>query len=342
MTRLEDLSYDEQTELCQKTAPRVLRLYNLHNAQLTLLTGGLGSIVFRIEAEMPECSSVNRFALRIHRDGSWFVRHSVAAIESELRWLMALRQDTDLIVPEPIFARDGSLVQRIVVDGLEKEIRCVLLGWVEGEFIDEKLTPKHLRKVGVFAARLHEHALKFTISEKIHRPRMDWQIVLSPWLDGDIRGRDLRPKTLLSKNELRIFVAAADRTLKEIRQIPKKQNYGLIHGDLSHRNFLFHEGSVGAIDFDGCCWNHHMCELAGTLYFLYFQGERENYEALHDSLLEGYASVRPLPDGYQKQLKIFQMAIHLYIYEGLSHSANYAQETITTAIRLLRFIEDSY
>jgi Ser/Thr protein kinase RdoA (MazF antagonist) len=229
-----------------------------------------------------------------------------------------------------------------VVDGLEEEIRCVLLGWVEGEFIDEELTPDHLRKVGVFAARLHEHALKFAISEKVHRPRVDWQIVLSSWMNGDVRGKDRRPTTLLSKNELRIFVAAADRVIKEIRQISKDQNYGLIHGDLSHRNFLFHGSAVGAIDFDSCCWNHHTCELAGTLYFLYFQGERENYAALHDSLLEGYSSIRSLPDGYEKQLKTFQMAIHLYIYEGLSYSTNYDRETIATAIRLLRFIGDNY
>ncbi|MFC1716991.1 phosphotransferase enzyme family protein [Candidatus Poribacteria bacterium] len=341
MTRLADLSYDEQIKLCRKIAPGILARYGLRNAQLTLPTGGLG-IVFRVEAEMPECFGVNRFVLRIHRDGSWYVRHSDAAIESGLRWLIALRRDTDLIVPEPVFARDGSLVQRTVVDGLEKEIRCTLLGWIEGEFIDEELTPDHLRKAGVFAARLHEHALKFAISEKVHRPRMDWRLALSPWMNCDIREKDLRSTTLLSENELRIFVAAADRVLKEIRQIPKNQNYGLIHGDFSHRNFLFHEGAVRAIDFDGCCWNHHMCELAGTLYFLYFQGERENFEALHDSLLEGYASIRPLPEGYEKQLTTFQMAIHLYIYEGLSYSTDYDRETITTAIRLLRFIEDIY
>jgi Ser/Thr protein kinase RdoA (MazF antagonist) len=161
-------------------------------------------------------------------------------------------------------------------------------------------------------------------------------------MNCDIREKYPKSTTLLSENELRVFIAAADRVLDEIQQIPKNQNYGLIHGDLSHRNFLFHGDTVGAIDFDGCCWNHHMCELAGTLYFLYFQGKRENYEALCDSLLEGYTSVRPLPDGYKKQLKTFQMAIHLYIYEGLSYSTNYSQETIATAIRLLRFIEDIY
>lgn len=342
MTRLEGLSYDEQIKLCQKITPGILARYGLRNAQLTLLSGGLVNVMFRIEAEKPECFGVKRLVLRIHRDDCWFGRHSTAAIESELRWLIALIRDTDLVVPEPVYARDGSLVQKIAIDGVEKEIRCVLLGWVEGEFIDAELTPDHLRKVGVFAARLHEHALGFTMSEKLHRPRMDWERPLSPWMNCDIREKDPTSTTLLSESELRIFIAAADRVLKEVRQIPEDQNFGLIHGDLSHRNFLFHEDTVGAIDFDGCCWNHHMCELAATLYFLYFQRERENFEALQDSLFEGYASIRPLPDGYEKQLRIFQMAIHLYIYEGLPCSADYDQEDITKAIRLLRFIEDSY
>jgi len=318
MQPFENLSHEEQIKRYQQIATKALTRYDIRNAQLTLLTGGLVSRSFSVEAEASGNLRTERFVLRIHRDGCWFVRHSTAAIESELRWLMALRRDTDLVVPEPVIAPDSSLVQEITIGGMEERIRCVFLRWVEGEFIDEGLTPSHLRQVGVFAARLHEHALAFVKSEKIERPRMDWNQLLAPWMDCDIN-----TKTMLSESDLQVFTTAAKRVLHEVHQIPQNMNFGLIHGDLSQRNYLFHEGVMRAIDFDGCCWNHHTCELAGTLYWLEEIGNRQNLSELRDALLSGYASVRPLPEGYEKQLETFKIATHLYIYEGLAYSSDY-------------------
>lgn len=318
MQSFEKLSHDEQIKRYQQIATEALTRYDICNAQLTLLTGGLVSRSFRVEAETLGSCRTERFVLRIHRDGCWYSRHSTAAIESELRWLMALRRDTDLIVPEPVVAQDSSLVQEITIGGMKEGIRCVLLGWVEGEFIDEGLTPSHLRQVGVFTVRLHEHALAFVKSEEIERPRMDWNQLLAPWMDCDIN-----TKTMLSESDLQVFTTAAEQVLNEVHQIPQNRHFGLIHGDLSQRNYLFHEGVMRAIDFDGCCWNHHTCELAGTLYWLEEIGNRQNLCELRDALLSGYASVRTLPKGYEKQLETFKAAIHLYIYEGLAYSSDY-------------------
>jgi len=328
MQLFENLSHDEQIKRYQQIATEALTRYDIRNAQLMLLTGGLVSRSFRVEAETLGSCRTEQFVLRIHRDGCWYGRHSTATIESELRWLMALRRDTELIVPKPVVAQDGSLVQEITIDGMEEGIKCVLLGWVEGEFIDEGLTPYHLRQVGVFAARLHEHALAFAksaksnrrlrLTEEIERPWMDWKRLLAPWMDCDIN-----TKTMLSKNDLQVFTTAVERVLHEVHQIPKNGHFGLIHGDLSQRNYLFHEGVMRAIDFDGCCWNHHTCELAGTLYWLEEIGNRQNLCELRDALLSGYSSVRILPEGYEKQLETFKIAIHLYIYEGLAYSTDY-------------------
>lgn len=318
MQLFEALSHDEQIKRYQQIATEALTRYDIRNAQLTLLSGGLVSRSFRVEAETLGSCRTERFVLRIHRDGCWYGRHSTAAIESELRWLMALRRDTDLVVPEPVVAQNGSLVQEIAIDGMEERIKCVLLGWVEGEFIDEGLTPSHLRQVGVFAARLHEHALAFVKSEEIERPRMNWNRLLAPWMDCDINA-----KTMLSESDLQVFTTSAKRVLHEVHQIPQNRNFGLIHGDLSQRNYLFHDGVMRAIDFDGCCWNHHTCEFAGTLYWLEEIGNRQNLSELRDALLSGYASVRALPEGYEEQLETFKTATHLYIYEGLAYSTDY-------------------
>lgn len=298
-----------------KLASEAVTRYNLRNARVTLLHVGFVNVFFRIEAESPESHQLRQYVCRIHGHGC---SYSTAAIESELRWLLALRRDTSLVVPEPVFARDGSLVQEIAAPGMGKR-KCVLLGWVEGEFINDGLTPSHLRQVGVFAAHLHEHALMFAESNQVVRPKMDWnrrKQLLSPWLSCDIK-----EKTILSESELQLFQRAAEGVLLELYGIEADENFGLIHGDFSQRNYLFHQGSVRAIDFDSCCFSHHLSELAATLYWLEELGERKHLSALRDALLSGYQSVRPLPEGYLRQLDVFQTATHLFIYKGLANSA---------------------
>jgi hypothetical protein len=50
-----------------------------------------------------------------------------AAIYAELVWVAALLRDTDLTLPEPVPANDGSLVTDVSLDGMAEPHRCVLL-----------------------------------------------------------------------------------------------------------------------------------------------------------------------------------------------------------------------
>src|SRR4029450_890805 len=58
--------------------------------------------------------------------------------------------------------------------------------------------------------------------------------------------------------------------------------HGLIHGDLHHKNVLFHRGEARAIDFDDCGWGFHLYDLAVTLSEL---EDRPRYGELRDALL---------------------------------------------------------
>src|SRR6478609_7446855 len=64
-----------------------------------------------------------RYVLRINRPGL----QSEATVESEMAWLAALRRDTDLVVPEPVATRDGSLVVTASEPGVPGERCCALL-----------------------------------------------------------------------------------------------------------------------------------------------------------------------------------------------------------------------
>ena len=98
-------------------AERVLACYDLHGASLTLVSE-TANAVFHVASrsgrpqrllETGRTSDGVEYALRLRPPG-W---HSTQSIAEELHWLLALRRDTDLVVPEPVPACDGTLIQEI-------------------------------------------------------------------------------------------------------------------------------------------------------------------------------------------------------------------------------------
>ena len=59
--------------------------------------------------------------------------HTVGSVASELEWMMALRRDTDVVVPEVLRAADGSLVQTLSGGGLDKPRCAAVYTFLPGE-----------------------------------------------------------------------------------------------------------------------------------------------------------------------------------------------------------------
>jgi Ser/Thr protein kinase RdoA (MazF antagonist) len=102
------------------------------------------------------------YALRLRPPG-W---HRTQAMAEELQWLLALRRDTDLVVPEPVPACDGTLIQAIRAPDTSVPWQGVLFHWVAGERRTETLTPPDLERVGTCMARLHQHAAAFVTAQQ--------------------------------------------------------------------------------------------------------------------------------------------------------------------------------
>lgn len=275
-----------------------LAAYGLADARLTLLRHEYNT-TFRVEA------GGESYVLRINRPQV----HTAQTIDSEMTWLRALRRDTDLGVPEPVSSRDGSFVVVASDAGVPEPHACVLLRWLEGRFSDRRLTPTQLRRVGVLEARLHGHVEGWTPPSGFLRPRVDTLTNLGkidstaasaadarlgdhPTREDGDRGRRL-VEAVVSADAAALFARALEvvwATTRSLAEDPRR--FGLIHGDLHCENFLFHRGSVRAIDFDDCGWGFHLYDLAVTLWEL---EDRPRYNELRDSLISGYAAERSLP-----------------------------------------------
>jgi len=270
------LSHRAQVGRLKRLAAAALAEYDLPGASLAPLVHA-----FNTTFQVTDAGG-NRYALRITRPG----KSSVAEVQSELAWLVALRRDTKLVVPDPVPTRAGALLTVAAAPGVPESRICALFRWVPGRFVRAGLTPRHLEQVGRFMARLQDHAQGFQPPPGFNRPRIDdipaTRAAVVPLVTG------VRPP-----GDVALVEAALDRvaaTLDGLGHGPDA--YGLIHSDLHQWNYLFHHGQVHLLDFDDCGYAPFLYDLAVTTF------EVEHYPhfpALRAALLAGYGATRPLP-----------------------------------------------
>jgi Ser/Thr protein kinase RdoA (MazF antagonist) len=327
MSEARDPSRREQLRRLRRLGRAALAAYGL-DGRLTLQRHEHNT-TFRVDAPG------GPYLLRINRPGA----HTADTIGSELAWLSALRRDTDLGVPEPVAARDGSVVVVASGPGVPEPRVCVLLRWLDGRFVDRGLAPVHLRRVGALAARLQEHSAAWTPPSGFLRPRVD---TLTSGAKGDsvassatvARARDQPTRAdgeralqlveeLVSTADAALFGTALEVVRGSTRALAGDSGaFGLLHGDLHYENVLFHRGEARAIDFDDCGWGFHLYDLAVTLSEL---EDRTRYRELRDAFLDGYSQIRPLRDDHAIHIATFallrRLQLLVWILESRGHPA---------------------
>jgi Ser/Thr protein kinase RdoA (MazF antagonist) len=305
-----------------------LASYGLEGARLTLLRHEHNT-TFRVDA------GGGPYVLRINRPNV----HTLETIASEMAWLDALRRDTRLGVPTPVAACDRSLVVVAHDPGIPDPHACVLLRWLTGRFVDQRLAPAHMRRVGALAARLQEHAMGWPRPSEFVRPRVDTlttkarleSLAHSPEVarQGDHPTQDDAERSLrlveelVSSDDASVFASALEVVWATTRLLAGETTaFGLVHGDLHCENVLFHGSEARAIDFDDCGWGFHLYDVAVALWEL--EG-RPRYDELRDALLEAYGESRALPEDYAVHIRALfvlrRLQMLLWVLESREHAA---------------------
>jgi Ser/Thr protein kinase RdoA (MazF antagonist) len=305
-----------------------LARYGLEDARLTIQRHEHNT-TFRVDAQD------GPYLLRINRPSV----HTRDTIGSEIAWLIALGRDTDLHVPEPVAADDGSFLVVARDPGVPESRVCVLLHWLDGRFVDQRLAPAHLSRVGALAGRLQEHATTWTPTSGFLRPRVDTLtneakvVSMGPSAatagagDQPTQGDGDRAVQLVGELVSTADAALCARALEVVWATTgtlavETGAFGLIHGDLHYENVLFHGGEARAIDFDDCGWGFHLYDLAVILSEL--EG-RPPYDELRDALLDAYAQIRPLPEDHAIHVKALvvlrRMQILLWVLQSRDQDA---------------------
>lgn len=310
--------YNELTRLgrlrrMRQLAEAALEEYGLGGAPLVFHVQA-GNTLYRVYDPDPQAARSNddlfepgQYLLRIYQPG-W---QTPEAIELELAWLAAMRQEAGLPVPEPIPRLDGGLLTRIATSGIPESRSCSLLRWVKGRLLPNYGQPEHSRAQGRLMARMHN----FTQQWQQHLPpgkskrHYDWDGLFMN--DPEIGLPSGKSWEYLPPDWVEPFEAVA----RQFRQLMEAwgtgpEVYGLIHADMgADANLLYWHGQPRPIDFDGSGFGYWMYDLATAVAH---RIGTPDYIRSWEALFAGYTAHRSLPEAQFGQLDLFMAAFYVY------------------------------
>lgn len=287
MREFQELSRFGQRKRIKALGVAALQAYGIEDARLRFCSD-TENVVFRVD------TAVSTDTLRISAPAF----RPTSEILGELYWLAALRQDTDLLVPEPVPTQDGRFVQEIEMEGVPGMRQVVLFHWIAGRQLRAHINPKTVRQMGQIMATLHEHASTFHLPADAKRAPDDWR-GMGRWPDNSDY-----VKMILSDDQRTLCDATAQKTAAIINQVDITQNFGLVHNDVHFFNCLFNKGQIGVIDFDDCQYAPFTNDLAITMNYI---DARPDGAILREPFFAGYEEIRPLPPNLDTEMKAFQI-----------------------------------
>jgi Ser/Thr protein kinase RdoA (MazF antagonist) len=256
--------------------------------------------------------------LRVHRPGY----HSLDAIRSELAWMTALRNETPVVTPHLIHARDGGEV--VVAAAGDTTVHVDAVTYVPGCTAEEAPDAVGFDQLGRLTATMHEHVQSWAAPEYFTRFRWDLDTMLRP----QARWGDWRNTPGLTEDGAEVIEKAAaeiDRRLTEFGCHPDR--FGLVHADLRMANLMIDPSDAGSpitvIDFDDSGWSWYLADLGAVVSFI---EDTPGAERIIADWLRGYLQVRDLSEEHLEMIPTMVMLrrIMLSAWIGTHYDADAA------------------
>jgi Ser/Thr protein kinase RdoA (MazF antagonist) len=236
-------------------------------------------------------ASGEQFALRIHRPHY----HPRQAIQSELQWMMALRDQGIVTTPRPVCGRDGEFIQSM------QDRDAVLTQWEAGtEPVITGNLAEPFRLLGETAARMIQFTRNWQRPQGFTRFTWDFESALG---DHDPHWGKWRDGLGVGAGEVDLFARATRLIGQRLLAYGKqKDRFGLAHCDLRLANLLLHEGKVKVLDFDDCGFGWYMYDAATPVSF--HEHDRQVPE-LVDAWKQGFRRVMPITPEDETEIDTF-------------------------------------
>ncbi|MCK5827018.1 phosphotransferase [Candidatus Bipolaricaulota bacterium] len=230
--------------------------------------------------------------------------HGADEIRSEVAWLHAIDEDTDIGIPVPVARLDGDYVSEVLVPVEDSPICSAVYSWVPGRMLDEQLTEDNVRRLGSLMARLHEHAASF-VTPKDFRIRTYDSVF--PYSVEGFAG--LEPIVLFNEDAQALLTSEQRSTYRDAYQLIAQEIESLmrnedplrvIHSDLHMWNVKVDGDKLYALDFEDMMWGHPIQDIATTMYYFRWA---DTYETMLMAFRSGYEFVQEWPESCEGQLE---------------------------------------
>ncbi len=226
---------------------------------------------------------------------------SLALIEAELKLIQAPAL-SQLTIAQPVQSINGMFIERIKHE--LGTFYAVVFEAVPGKHEDvEALTEDQILLWGATLGSLHAQLKQLPHSFYDDRPSWRDQLIFIEKSLPDHENEIHRELTTL---------------LKWAEQLePTKETYGVIHYDFELDNVLFHNQSLGMIDFDDASVNWYVADL---VYALRDLGPFNEQHPITKTFLRGYQSKTALDLTLMKEAPMFERLHTLFSYAKLERA----------------------
>jgi Ser/Thr protein kinase RdoA (MazF antagonist) len=325
---LKSLTLRSQVLRLRKLATRALEQYDLDISSFHLL-GWYTNLLFRVHTKQRVS-----YVLRVCCPG-W---RTETDIRSEVMWLQAIYQETDISAPRPIPTRNGEFIIDAPLPGIPDFGRCVLMSWIPGVPLAKHLTETNLEKMGILFARLHEYSMRFSPPPGFTQRRMDHYLARGE--ENVLFQEDILAE--FNKKERDILLKTKYRVEEAFRQIyANPVGLRVIHNDLWHGNIKIFHSRLFPLDFEDTIWGYPVQDIAMAMQDLMTDVSPEEFESLQAAFRRGYESLLSWPETYQSQMDTFRAGRILWVANYVAgHEFQYLNQHITKlAPQLQRFLE---
>lgn len=273
------------------------------------------------------------YVLRIHLPKEGFslatTQHSYDNLCSEIQFIDAINEQTDIVVQKPVKNKNGLFVSKILDE--DKRIYATVLTWIKGITLSKEDAnySKQAYLTGVLTAKLHNFSSNWVEGRELKRNRYDKEKLKSVIKQIE-KGVSLN---LIKDDEFKIIEKGGEKIISFMEELDTRlfDSKGVVHADLHKSNLIVHDEIITPIDFCLCGYGYFYMDLGGILADF-------SPLSIRKEVLRGYGSIRDIPELDIKYIEgFFIMSIFLFMATQL-----YNPETKEWYLRRTKAICDDY
>lgn len=307
---------------------RLLEQYDINVVKIEFV-GNFTNTIFKVYSNNNEC-----YAFRLATPG-W---RTYIDLSSEALWLKDLSEQSTITVPKPLFTTKGNAVSSILLDS-GTTYYGLLMAWINGINLSEKLNIDNIYKMGELFANLHSFSTSYTPPSNFTNRKMD-QVFAREEINNLFKKENLN---LYTPEQLDLYQTISQIVDNGYKKLYKDLN-GLIviNHDLHHENILVNEdGNLMAFDFEDTTFGYPIQDIAMAMKDLMEDVKAEDYLIFLDAFKNGYSKNRSWPEKYNGEIDVFIVGRMLWVANWVFENdiKNFKKHLVWTSLKFKEYLK---